>query len=117
MSETGFRWFNGFIAIVFSGIFLGLIVPALLTDFDVIGAFAAGFVNPYASGYSTDVVLCWVALAGWVWHESATAGVRHGWICVLLGLVPGVAVGLCLYLILRSGQLEPARRKELLADD
>jgi hypothetical protein len=38
-------------------------VPALLTNPDLFGAFAAGFVNPYASGYTADVFFCWVALA------------------------------------------------------
>lgn len=111
MNEVTFRWLNGLIVVAFSAAFLILVVPALVADFDVVGAFAAGFVNPYASGYSTDVILCWVALAGWVWYESSTAGVRHGWVCVLLGAVPGVAVGLPLYLILRSRQLAPARLK------
>ncbi len=109
MNETLFRWFNAVIAMAFTAAFLFLVVPALLVDFDVLGAFAAGFVNPYASGYSTDVFMCWFALAGWVWFESATAGVRHGWVCLVLGVVPGVAVGFALYLILRNRQLEPAK--------
>ncbi|MCR9279448.1 MAG: DUF2834 domain-containing protein [Pseudomonadaceae bacterium] len=115
MSDAIFRWFNGAIAFGFCCAFLWLVVPALMAEFDIVGAFAAGFVNPYAAGYSTDVVLCWAALAGWVWHEARTAGVRHGWICVLLGIVPGVAVGLPLYLILRNQQLEPGRCKALTA--
>ena len=71
----------------------------------IIGAFAAGFVNPYASGYSSDVVACWLIMAIWVIYEATSKAVRHGWICLLLGVIPGVAVGFSLYLVVRSVQL------------
>ncbi len=93
------------LAIFFTAFFAIVIVPPLIQDPDIVGALAAGFVNPYASGYSTDVIVCWIVLALWVVYEACELGVRHGWICLLLGLVPGVAVGFALYLLLRSKQL------------
>jgi hypothetical protein len=40
------------IAIIFTLIFGITIIPPFLENPDIFGAFAAGFVNPYASGYS-----------------------------------------------------------------
>jgi len=53
------------------------------------GAFSAGFVNPYSSGYSADVILCWVTLVIWVMYEAKVYSVKYGWICLVLGVVPG----------------------------
>ncbi len=94
------------IAVVFSLFFAAVVIPALLDDRDVIGAFAAGFDNPYASGYSFDVILCWVTLVVLIVHDARTHGVQHGWRFAAIGLVPGVAVGLPLYLISRRRQLD-----------
>lgn len=105
MNDSVFRWLNYFCAGVFTLAFIFLVIPALLQDFDIIGAFAAGFVNPFASGYSTDVIVCWAVLAIWVRFEAVRYSVRHGWVCLLLGIVPGVAVGFALYLVLRQHQL------------
>lgn len=96
-------------ALLFAGFFMGVVLPPLLDNPDVLGAFMAGFVNPYSSGYSFDVIVTWFILAAWVLYESPT--VRHGWVCLILGVVPGVAVGLAAYLILREsrfGQRKPA---------
>lgn len=92
-------------ATVFTAIFCWLCIPALIDNPDIVGAFAAGFVNPYSSGYSADVLACWVILAAWIAFEARTLGVRHGWVCVLLGAIPGVAVGFALYLLIRMRQL------------
>ncbi len=83
-----------------------LVVPPLLASGDVIGAAAAGFVNPYASGYALDAILCWCVLAVWVIYERKAHGIRHGWIALLLGAVPGVATGFALYLLMRLQQLQ-----------
>ncbi len=96
-------------ALTFTALFAVVVFPALLQDMDILGAFAAGFVNPYSSGYSADVILCWVVLAIWVFHDARTHSVKRGWICVVLGIVPGVAVGFPLYLVLRNRQLKEAR--------
>ena len=105
MSQTSFYLACFSVALVFTLIFSGLVVPELIKDGDILGAFAAGFVNPYATGYSIDVILCWVVLAIWVFYEARVNSIRYGWVCLLLGIVPGVVVGLALYLILRSRQL------------
>lgn len=108
MNEKAFRAASIGVAVAFTAVFFAVVVPALVHDRDVIGAFAAGFANPYSSGYSADVIFCWIALAIWVFHEARMYAVRHGWICLLLGIVPGVAVGLSLYLVLRSRQVRQA---------
>lgn len=108
MSEKAFEIASIGVAICFTLVFFVIVVPALIADFDVIGALAAGFVNPYSSGYSADVILCWVALAIWVTYEAKSYSVKHGWICLALGLVPGVAVGFPLYLVLRNRQMRQA---------
>lgn len=96
------------VAAIFTLVFAIVVVPALIEDGDVIGAFAAGFVNPYSSGYSIDVIMCWVALAIWVIYDRSAYSVKYGWICLVLGVVPGVAVGLPLYIVMRSRQLREA---------
>lgn len=82
--------------------FAVIVVPALIELGDVPAAFAAGFVNPFSSGYSLDVILCAVLLIIWVIYERSKFGIRHGWIAIPLSIVPGVAVGFAYYLILRS---------------
>ncbi|MBX2799248.1 MAG: DUF2834 domain-containing protein [Myxococcales bacterium] len=105
MTERHFHIAIVLIALCFVAFFATVVLPPLFADPDVPGAFAAGFVNPYASGYSADVFACWGILVTWVLHERWAKGVRGGWICVLLGVVPGVAVGLAAYLVLRTRQL------------
>lgn len=105
MSERQFRAGIVAVALGFSGLFGGTVVPALIEDADLLAAFAAGFVNPYASGYSADVIACWLILAVWVTFEASARNVRHGWLCLVLGIVPGVAVGLAAYLWVRSSQV------------
>ena len=105
MNERAFRMSIVLIAASFSAYFLVVVIPPLLEDPDIFGALRAGFVNPYSSGYSADVLGCWAILAVWVIYEAKTHAVRGGWICLIAGAVPGVAVGLAAYLILRSNQL------------
>lgn len=92
-------------AAVFTALFAYWCIPPLIADPDIIGAFAAGFVNPYSSGYSADVLACWVILAAWILYERRTLGVRHGLWFIALGVIPGVAVGFAGYLLLRMRQL------------
>lgn len=93
------------VAVGFTAFFAAVVIPALVEDPNIFDAFAAGFDNPFAAGYSTDVILCWVALAIWVAYEAKALNVRKGWICLALGVVPGVAVGLPLYIVMRHRQL------------
>jgi hypothetical protein len=90
---------------VFTALFAYWCIPPLIDDPDIIGALAAGFVNPYSSGYSADVLACWVIFSAWIVYERRTYGVRHGLWCILLGAMPGVAVGFAVYLLLRMRQL------------
>jgi len=93
------------VAACFTALFAFVVLPPLIDDPDIVGAFGAGFVNPYSSGYSADVIACWLILAAWVVFEAKSKGVRHGWLCLLIGIVPGVAVGFAAYLVVRSRQL------------
>lgn len=103
MREQIFKISLGLIAILFIVAFCILIIPPFIENPDIVGAFAAGFTNSYASGYSTDVFCCWIILLVWVIYESPR--VKHGWICLPIGIIPGVAVGFALYLIIRTNQL------------
>ncbi|MDF1628520.1 MAG: DUF2834 domain-containing protein [Alcanivoracaceae bacterium] len=105
MSERLFRLALILVAIGFTAVFCVVVVPPLVANPDVFGAFAAGFVNPYAAGYSSDVLFCWAALAIFVVYEARVLSVKHGWLCLVLGIVPGVAVGLALYFLIRHGQI------------
>lgn len=95
------------IGIGFAAFFFITIGPLIIDHPNIIDAFKAGYVNPYASGFSTDAIACWMVLAAWVVYEKAEKGIKHGWIALLLGLVPGVATGFAFYLIARSKQVEP----------
>ncbi|TCO69472.1 DUF2834 domain-containing protein [Chromatocurvus halotolerans] len=110
MSESVFKAILALAALFFTGFFALIVVPPLIENPDIWGAFAAGFVNPYSSGYSTDVLVCWTILAAWVFYEAKKYSVRKGWVCLLLGIVPGVAVGFALYLLLRGRQIREVRR-------
>ena len=101
MNERQFRAVVILIGIGFTAFFVAVVVPPLVADPDIVGAFAAGFVNPYSSGYSTDVIACWLILAAWVVFEAKSKSVKHGWVCLVVGVVPGVAVGLAAYLVVR----------------
>ena len=103
MNENLFKISTAFVAVVFTTIFCYLIIPPFIQNPDLVNAFGGGFVNPYASGYSIDVFCCWFILLIWVIYESPK--IRYGWICLILGIIPGVAVGFALYLIIRTNQL------------
>jgi hypothetical protein len=47
-----------------------------------------------------------MVLAAWVVYEKFKKGIRHGWIALLIGLVPGVATAFALYLVMRMRQME-----------
>jgi Terpene cyclase DEP1 len=105
MTERTFKFAIIAAAAGFTALFAWWCVPPLIADPDIVGAFAAGFVNPYSSGYSADVLACWVILAAWILYERRVLGVRHGGWCIALGVMPGVAVGFAGYLLLRARQV------------
>jgi hypothetical protein len=93
------------LAVAFAVAFCAIVVPPLIENGDILGAFAAGFVNPYASGYSLDTILCGLILIVWVLYERTALGIRHGWIAIPLAFAPGVATAFGFYLLVRSRQL------------
>ena len=101
MSKQAFKIIITAAAVVFTALFAYWCIPPLIADPDIIGALAAGFVNPYSSGYSADVLACWVILSAWIVYERRVHRVRHGLWCIVLGAIPGVAVGFATYLLLR----------------
>ena len=112
MNQPAFKTTILAAAAVFTALFAYWCIPPLIANPDIIGAFAAGFVNPYSSGYSADVLACWVILSAWILYERRTLGIRHGLWCIALGVIPGVAVGFALYILLRMRQLN-AQNSEL----
>ncbi|RJF87741.1 DUF2834 domain-containing protein [Oleomonas cavernae] len=108
MSSGLFRALLIALGLGFAAAFAIVVVPPLIENPDIVGAAAQGFVNPYSSGYSLDVLTCWAVLAVWVIHEATARGVRHGWIALVLGVVPGVATGFAFYLLVRARQLRGA---------
>lgn len=107
MTRTTFKILVSLIGIGFAVAFGILVIPPLLDSGDVLGAFAGGFVNPYASGYALDAILTWCVLAVWVIYEAGPRRrVKHGWVALVLGVVPGVATGLAAYLLIRSRRTE-----------
>ncbi len=105
MNESIFKGVIIATALLFTLFFCAVVMPPLIANPDIVGALGAGFVNPYAAGYSADAIACWFILAAWIWYEARTLSIRHGWICVLLGFFPGIAVGFAVYLLLRMRQL------------
>ena len=105
MTKTAFEASVALLGLVFAVAFCVIVVPPLLESGDIIGAFAAGFVNPYASGYSLDTILCGLILIAWVLYERSALGIRYGWIAIPLTFAPGVATAFGAYLLIRSRQL------------
>lgn len=105
MSKRVFEWIMFLLGAIFTIIFAVVVMPPLIESGDVIGAFAAGFVNPYSSGYSTDVFVCGAILFVWIFYERSKLGIKHGWIAIPISFVPGVATAFAAYLIIRSRQL------------
>ncbi|MFT4824189.1 MAG: hypothetical protein ACJASY_000731 [Halioglobus sp.] len=59
MTDSVFKPCLWLAAVLFTTAFRFLTIPPLMEITDILGAFAAGFVNPFAAGYSTDVFICW----------------------------------------------------------
>lgn len=104
MSQPIFKAILLLIAVGFTVALGALCLPPLIEDPRLLHAIASGFVNPYATGYSLDAILCWFVLATWVLYEKQHHRVRRGWIALTLGVVPGVATGFAVYLLIRLNQ-------------
>jgi Terpene cyclase DEP1 len=105
MTESLFRAIIIAAAATFTALFAYWCIPPMIANPDIVGAFGAGFVNPYASGYAADTLACWVILSAWILHDRRALGIRHGLWFIALGIIPGVAVGFAGYLLVRSRQL------------
>lgn len=110
MTRTVFETIIVMLGILFAVAFGVIVVPALLESGDVIGAFAAGFVNPFSSGYSIDAIICGLILITWAIYERRALGIKHGWVVVPLSFMPGVATAFAVYLIMRSRQIGALER-------
>ena len=104
MNRTLFHFLLALFGGGFALAFALICVPPFLENPDLLAAAAAGFVNPYSTGYSLDAVFCWLVLTAWILYEAREKGIRHGWIAILLGMVPGVATAFAFYLWLRQRQ-------------
>lgn len=109
MSKTVFEALVIGLGAAFAIAFCIIVVPPLLESGDVPGAFAAGFVNPFSSGYSLDVIVCAFILFAWIIYERSALGIKHGWIAIPLSFVPGVATGFAFYLVLRARHLDRSK--------
>lgn len=105
MGKAAFEYAVGALGAAFTLAFALLVAPPALSSGDVLGAFAAGFVNPYSTGYALDAILCGLILIVWMLHERSTRKIKHGWVVIPLSFAPGVATALAVYLVLRSRQL------------
>lgn len=105
MNEVNFK--RGIIAstVIFLLVFLFYTLPYAIELDDFIQVSLAGFVNPISSGWATDVIAFWFIMSFWIFFEAKQYQVKWGWICLPLGIVPGVAFGFCLYLIIRHKQV------------
>lgn len=94
------------LAALFTILFVVVVGSGLVDNgWDVVAGALDGFVNPFAAGYSTDVLVSWAVLAVSVIRDRSVMGVRRGWVALVLGVVPGVAVGLATYLLVRGSQV------------
>lgn len=106
MADKVFQLALWALAIGFTAVFVAVVGPQLAADnWAVSYALGQGFVNPYSSGYAWDIVFSYAILVAWVIYEAVARGVKHGWVVVMLGLVPGVAVALAAYLLIRHRQV------------
>lgn len=104
MGTQAYRIFLVLLAVAFAVAFALVCIPPFVENPDIVAAFAGGFVNPFASGYAIDIFFTWAVLAVWVMYEAKVKGIRHGWVALLLGVVPGVATGFAVYLLIRLKQ-------------
>lgn len=104
MTKRVFLSLLAIIALGFTLAFTVIVVPHIVQSLDVVAAIAAGFVNPYSSGFALDTLTSWLVLVIWILYEAKNKNIKHGWIAILLGLIPGTATGFACYLILRTSQ-------------
>ena len=104
MPDIVFKSLVGLFGAAFALIFCIVVLPPLFETMDVLGAFAAGFVNPFSTGYAMDAILCAAILIVWVLYERRALAVRGGWVAIPLCVLPGVATAFAAYLLIRLPQ-------------
>ncbi|MEO1250826.1 MAG: DUF2834 domain-containing protein [Pseudomonadota bacterium] len=106
MKASGFEILVLAVGVGFAAVFFTFVAPPAFASGDIIAAFAAGFVNPFASGYAMDAIACGLILAIWIVHDARRGAVRHGWLILPLIIAPGVATAFAIYLVMRFRQRE-----------
>lgn len=101
MSTKIFKALISFWGLIFAISLAVVCIPPLLKNPDVISAVMAGFVNPFSTGYALDAIFSGLVLSTWIIYEAKAKKIKHGWVCILLCLVPGVATALAVYILLR----------------
>ena len=109
MNNTVYKTILLVLATGFTLLFAAIVIPAFIQNPNILAAFGAGFVNPFSIGYSLDVFFCWAILAVWVIYDAKAYSVKRGWLCLAVGIVPGVAVGFALYLVIRQQQVKEVK--------
>jgi hypothetical protein len=108
MPRTRFDWIVITLAAVFVVMLAVFLVPTFVDDgLDLGYAFDQALINPYATGFATDLLFTYLILVAWVVYEANYRGVRHGWIAIVLGFLIGVSVGLATYLLIRHREIGP----------
>jgi len=105
VSDKLFKTILVLVIIGFTVFFFAYFLPPIIKNPDIAVILQSGFVNSYATGFSIDLIACWLVLILFVFYESKTRSIKYGWVCIILGLVPGVVVGWSVYLLLRNSQL------------
>ena len=105
MNDRVFKSILVLLIVGFTVFFLTYFLPPIIQNPDINDILASGFVNTYATGFSIDLIACWIALIAFILYESKNKSIKYGWVCILLGLVPGVVVGWSAYLLIRNNQL------------
>jgi hypothetical protein len=108
MPSTRFDWIVIALASAFVVALAILLVPTFVADnLDLVHAFDQALINPYATGFATDLLFTYLILFAWVVYEANYRDVRHGWVALVLGLLVGVSVGLATYLLIRHREIGP----------
>ncbi len=113
MTENQFKKSILITAAIFLLVLFFYTLPYAVELADPIAISLAGFVNPISSGWATDVISTWFILAFWIFYEKKQYKVKLGWVCLPLGIFPGVAFGFCLYLLIRQAQIKTQTAQEL----
>lgn len=106
MTESQYKKSILITTVIFLLVLFFYTLPYALELADPIAISLAGFVNPISSGWATDVITTWFILSFWIFYEKKQHKVKHGWVCLPLGIFPGVAFGFCLYLLIRQKQIK-----------